>query len=321
MSARNFALVVILGVLWGCSQAVVRDDLGVEEPPDLRGARPEDLRGAFGLPDLRAPVEAPDLRAPPADLRMPPPPDLREPADLAAAPRGIGDPCTDSAQCKTGPAPVCWKNTVLDKMGYSKTPGGYCSSTCTSDMDCGGAGTCGDFGADGMFCLRFCRDAATCRHPGYACRFYGSDGICYPEAIFDCDPKVAACTQAGTGLAGGCERRAYEDKGTCRASCGVGVGSCLLLGLLSQQCVYYDGTGAPFLDAFKGPICLPSPAAPVMPGGGCLYLNQCTDGYQCDSLMNTCQKLCVKGGTPACSGGMSCADAFGTAADGPGLCR
>src|SRR5262249_2159920 len=111
---------------------------------------------------------------------------------------GIGDPCTADTDCAAGPMPSCWKSNVLNNPGNPATPNGYCSSKCTTETDCGTGGHCVNLGA-AKYCLKMCSDATTCRHPGYACAFYGPDGVCYPDTIFDCNPKMGTgtCTEAG----------------------------------------------------------------------------------------------------------------------------
>jgi hypothetical protein len=76
----------------------------------------------------------------------------------------------------------------------------------------------------------------------------------------------------------------------------------------------------PAMDGWKGPICVESPATPLNPGDACSYLNQCKDGYQCDTATGTCQQLCTQGGMPMCAMGL-CINAFMTGATGPGICR
>ena len=263
-----------------------------------------------------------DMTVPPGDMAKPDmatSPDMTAPADMTGGAGAIGDPCTSDAVCKKGPSPVCWKSNVGNNPMNPATPGGYCSSECTSDAACGTGARCVSLGAK-SYCLASCNSATTCRKPGYACSYYDMAGVCFPDTIFDCNTKTATCTEAGTGKMGGCIRQAYEDKGTCAASCTAGTGTCASIGSTKRQCIYLDATRAPNSDAWKGLICLESPATAVTPGGSCGYLNDCTDGYQCDGASSTCRQICTKGGTPACTMGM-CADAFGTTATGPGLCR
>ena len=198
--------------------------------------------------------------------------------------------------------------------------GGYCSSECTSDAACGPWTHCVSMvGTGKKYCLASCDNATTCRKPGYACRYYGGDGVCYPDSIYDCSPKVATCTEKGTGKPGGCVREAYEDKGTCAASCTAGTGTCASVGTIKRQCVYWDATKATTGDLWKGLICMRSPATPVAAGGACNYVNECTDGYQCDGPFGLCRQLCNKTGAPTCTAG-TCTDVFGTSTT-PGLCR
>ncbi|MFO0575945.1 MAG: hypothetical protein U1A78_18250 [Polyangia bacterium] len=266
------------------------------------------------------------------DMSTPPPSDMGGARDMSTPPPSdggmmmmgaIGAPCTDDTQCSAGPMPKCWKSNVLNNTSNPATPGGYCSSSCTSDSQCGSGGRCVDFGPGGKNCLAGCSSATACRKPGYACRFYETAGVCYPDSVFDCDPSTTgACTEAGTGKAGGCMRGAYENKGSCIASCTVGTGTCAAgAGGVKRQCIYVDTTVGTFKDKWKGPTCLDSPASPVMPGGACSYTNDCTDGYQCDGATGTCKQLCLSGGMPACTMG-TCADAFKTTPmASPGICR
>ncbi len=288
-----------------------------------------------------------DMPAAPEDLSLPPPPpsdmgrsssDMGRPssdmgassADMAAggdmgiaATGAIGDPCTSDSDCKEGTKPSCWKKYVLNVSLNAPMPGGYCSSPCTVDTDCGSDGSCVTFNPAGTYCLKKCSDAVTCRHPGYACGFNGPAGVCYSDVGFDCDPKTGTgtCTESGTMKAGGCLRGAYEDKGLCSASCTVGTGTCGVGPAgETRQCIYLDTNNDGFMDAFKGLICLDSFPTPLSTGTACTYLNQCVDGDECDPVDNTCHVLCIKGGMPGCGSGMSCDDDLMTPTSGPGLC-
>ena len=283
-------------------------------PVDMSGM-PVDMSGM--RPDLAGPV---DMSMTGGDMSSPV--DMATRSDMAMTMSGgIGDPCTDDTGCKVGPSPKCWKSNVLNNTANPPTPGGYCSAACTADAQCGTGNRCVNLGP-GSFCLAGCSNATTCRHPGYACTYYDTAGICFPDSRLDCDPKASmgACTEAGTGKAGGCLRQAYENKGTCAASCTVGSGTCAALAGANRQCIYLDATKTTAMDAWKGPICIQSFATPKNPGDACTFLNECKDGYQCDNLSSTCQQLCVKGGMPMCAMGV-CADAFMTPATGPGICR
>ena len=159
--------------------------------------------------------------------------------------------------------------------------------------------------------------------PGYACSFFGGAGVCYPDSIFDCDPKASGgtCTESGSGKSGGCLRGAYEDKGNCAASCNVGAGNCADKPMgVKRGCIWVDLSRTTFMDAYKGLICAQLPAMPKMVGASCTFLNECADGAECDSIDGKCRAMCVKGGTPACTMGM-CMDDLMTPMGGPGLCR
>ena len=289
-------------------------------PADMPG--PGDMSGPSDMPrpDMPGPTDmATSTDLPRTD--MTPSSDMSSSGDMAGGSGGIGDPCTADTGCKKGPTPTCWKSNVLNNPMNPATPSGYCSSECTSDAACGAGARCVSLGMK-SYCLASCNNATTCRKPGYACSYYDTAGVCFPDTIFDCNTKAATCTESGSGKMGGCIRQAYEDKGTCAASCTAGSGTCASVGTTKRQCIYLDATRPPNSDAWKGLICLESPATAVMPGGSCSYLNDCTDGYQCDGASSSCRQLCGKGagGMPACTMG-TCADAFGTPATGPGLCR
>ena len=68
----------------------------------------------------------------------------------------------------------------------------------------------------------------------------------------------------------------------------------------------------------KGALCYASVASPKMPGATC-FVNECTDGNQCDRVDRKCHQLCVQGVCRPAP--LACADAFMSMAMGPGLCR
>ena len=196
---------------------------------------------------------------------------------------------------------------------------------CLDDADCGSNGTCVPIGNAGKFCLLRCQNARTCR-TGYACAYYGNAGVCYSADIFDCDPtaNMGTCTESGSGKAGGCVRRAYENKGNCTASCTLAAGNCAARNGKNRHCVYYADPGpGPMMaaDPYKGLLCFDNAPTPVAAGADCNAVDECVDGYQCDTLDGKCRQLCTKGGgMPTCATG-TCADPFMTANTGPGLCR
>jgi hypothetical protein len=264
------------------------------------------------------------MTMPPADMTMTPDggrTDMSTTTDGGTGMSGIGDPCTADTDCKVGTVPSCWKANVLNNTANPATPSGYCSAKCTADTECGAGNRCVSFGTE-SHCLKGCADAVTCRHPGYACAFIAS-GVCYPDTIYDCDPKAGTgtCTEAMTGKAGGCLRQAFEDKGVCQASCAVGPGTCADRAGRKRQCIYYDASKGGFMDTYKGLICAQSVAMPKMAGDACTFLNECVDGAECDPIDGKCHMMCVKGGTPGCTSPAMCQDDFMTPAGGPGLCR
>ena len=316
-------------------------DLATPPPVDLAPCNPADP--GCPQPDMSKPPG--DMNTPPADMVTPPTDMPKPPADMVTPPTdmtmttdggrtdmttpptdggsgagGIGDPCTADTDCKVGGMPTCWKANVLNNTLNPPTPGGYCSAKCTADTDCGSGNKCISLGTD-KYCLKGCADAVTCRHSGYACAFIGN-GVCYPDTIFDCDPKAGTgtCTEAGTGKAGGCLRGAFEDKGNCQASCAIGPGTCADLGGRKRQCIYYDMTRDGFSDTYKGLICASQVAMPKATGAMCSYLNECVDGDECSPIDGTCRVMCGKSGSPACAMG-TCQDDLMSPSGSAGLCR
>jgi len=248
----------------------------------------------------------------------------------------IGGPCTIDTNCTEGTKPVCFKKTLFNKTGLLPTAGGYCSSTCTSDADCGSDSHCENFGTLGGACLANCMSATDCRTPGYAC--FGSFGGCFPDGNLTCDPSAGDGTCTLGKLAGGCVRSALGtgNTGQCRESCEVGVGTCAADTNGPRHCVFSDGTHdstqAATGDKFKGGLCdgvvtNPGPIADdvdcnyIAAGQttGAHYIDVCVDGSECwtkffgTTADEKCHKLCYKnnmvpaspdGGTNFADGGM-----------------
>jgi hypothetical protein len=247
--------------------------------------------------------------------------------DFAVAPTGqmvkpgdIGTACTQNMDCKQGKTPVCWKQTLFDASGLLPTPGGYCSSVCDADADCGTDHLCLDFGARGKACIAGCGDAVTCRHPGYSCAYLDQEGNniitgCWPNDNLTCNPKEDTCTDPRYGMPGGCYRQAIEDEGggICLQTCVAGDFCDPNIFDDPLQCLYIDFTDGG--DAFRGTICFPSSDMPKDPGATCMYSNECQDGYQCDNRMTggskKCEKICnLNGRSPRCTGGQTCQKIF-----------
>jgi hypothetical protein len=253
----------------------------------------------------------------------------------------IGDPCQQSSECQAGPRPFC----------YAQATGGYCSSTCNGDGDCGVDGECVLFGALGRICMHRCTSDAQCR-PGYACFTVGA---CLTSEGFDCDPTAGdgSCSTAKVKK-GACVRTALGKglRGQCTEQCSVGTGSCSDAGGLPRQCLVADLTrnadGSPTGDAWKGPACAMSLVSPPPPAVGeeCSYPGPdgkpqhydyaCGEGSECllSSLGaasagqvrgdDRCRPLCyLPGGGPdealsasvspasACAAGATCTDVWG----------
>ncbi len=250
--------------------------------------------------------------------------------DMAGA-GAIGSPCKATTDCHDGTAPVCWTKTLFNTSGYLGVRNGYCSSTCTTDTDCGSMGTCTDFGTQGKFCLANCTAATDCR-TGYACFNGNPSNTCFPSGNLTCDPTMngASCALGG-GKEGGCVRAAVGtgNTGFCYDTCLIGKDTCApnTDGSL-RHCIVDDETkdamGTATGDLWKGPICFDvvTNPGPIADGLECLYqaagqssamqfIDVCIDGDQCDVMNastmptgdNLCHQLCYL------PGGMSGNDA------------
>jgi hypothetical protein len=86
----------------------------------------------------------------------------------------VGDPCSGPGDCTGIPGGTveCVEEIDLSMIGMgSRTlPGGYCSSSCTSDGDCGGSASCVNMVVRQM-CLKPCTSDGDCRTTeGYSCQ-------------------------------------------------------------------------------------------------------------------------------------------------------
>lgn len=255
--------------------------------------------------------------------------------DFAIEPGSIGSPCSDTTQCKAGLAPVCWKKNLLEDPGNLPVKNGYCSSTCASDNDCGGSGTCQTVVAGAQkYCLRSCVGPTACRsNEGQGCYILTPrSGYCYPTDRLSCNPtQIDPATKNGTCPGSvpesGCIRRTFEDIGECRELCTLVPGSCPVREGRPQHCVYLDATvdgkGAATRDTFKGLICFPLYGDARQPGESCSYFDECVDGYQCNLVATgdkKCHQLCIVGAMNVCDNGLTCKDAFKNGVGKPGLC-
>ncbi|MCS6914989.1 MAG: hypothetical protein RMK29_20950 [Myxococcales bacterium] len=294
-------------------------------------AQEPNAEGDMAMPDLAMPDLAATCQADPlpqVDFAVPP-------TGQQVQPGNIGTPCNTNADCRQGTSPVCWQRTLFNQMGLLETPGGYCSSTCNTDADCcNGRADCEhlclDFGMRfGKACIAGCRDAVTCRHPGYSCAYLSvvNNNIltgCWPNGNLTCNPKEPECTDPRYGQPGACWRQAIEDQrgGICLQLCQVGEPCDPSIFDEPLQCLYIDFTQEG--DAFRGTMCFPGVEMPKDPGATCRFSNECTDGYQCDNRMNggsrVCEKMCnLKGRNPRCPTGQVCTKVFPSCE--AGLCK
>jgi hypothetical protein len=250
--------------------------------------------------------------------------DLLTPTDGPGA-GAIGSTCKAASDCNAGTTPTCFSKYFNNKTGNVQTRGGYCSSPCTADADCGGAGaTCVDFGSDGKFCIAGCMAATDCRQ-FYACFNFG----CFPSDNLTCDSTMNNGTCTYLGRPGGCVRQALGtgNKGECFEGCAVGVDTCAPDGNGNvRHCIVDDertNTNPDMTssnDKWVGPVCLfaDSTITPIADGTECKFTQPdgtiahftdiCVDGDECyiqgtaaaghgfdANGDNLCHKLCYLG--------------------------
>jgi hypothetical protein len=116
---------------------------------------------------------------------------------------GVGIPCTATTQCTTGASPGCLPQ-VLPDGGQSGFPGGWCSSGCNTDADCGPGGVCLSTGQQNL-CFAACtgvRQAGNSCRSGYICDeltyvdggAITTFGFCLPN----CNTSPGFCTSVCT---------------------------------------------------------------------------------------------------------------------------
>lgn len=252
---------------------------------------------------------------------------------------GVGAACTATTDCTEGKGErVCWRDTLLNNPKGTRTPGGYCSASCTRDTDCGANNYCVSFAPmGGLFCVAGCSDPSTCRKSDYLCTYLDTVNACLPRLPqLTCDPKASApCTVTAVPMdpmspkSGACVRQALEDgmSGICYPTCAPG-DSCGSDAMGQDlACRFLDTIRSG--DGFRGTLCTPiSPRSTTQGlGAPCTYSDDCQAGFQCDSdfvrtgATGRCLPLCrTTGGGPACPVGYACQDTFGTCG-GAGLCR
>ncbi len=169
-------------------------------------------------------------------------------ADRVAGGRGLGEPCTEDAACRTG---RCWVEP-----GYDPARAGYCTRSCEEDADCPGGfhcrargeervcvrgprpgvggeregpGTgadclvnedCGPGGfcatrGDARWCTEFCEAAEDCPE-GFDCIEAGEAKVCAPMR------RVAGqrCDASEECLSERCEPLGEHGEGVCTRACG-----------------------------------------------------------------------------------------------------
>jgi hypothetical protein len=98
----------------------------------------------------------------------------------------VGAPCSDDTQCTTGPYPFC----IGSDQDFS---GGYCSSACNSDQQCGHNGVCvpnivqgGPGGGTFSACFAGCNGNNDCRSK-YNCLNDNNQKFCFAFCVTDMD--------------------------------------------------------------------------------------------------------------------------------------
>jgi len=263
----------------------------------------------------------------------------------------VGAKCAASTDCTEGKTPICWRQSLFNQSGFLSTHGGYCSSSCTTDGDCG-TGHCVNFGTQGHFCLANCSsptDPCPSR-ASYACFL---DGTCFPTDNLSCDPTMGDGSCA-TGIGpGGCQRAALGtgNKGFCVQQCDVGVGTCGPdQGGNPQHCIIdderqnVDQNMVKYGDKWVGPMCFakadPVMFPPIATGAECKatimgmsfhFSDICVDGDECyvkgmspagmgfDAAGdNLCKQMCYLSATPQIDGGAVVPDGGTVAGACPG---
>lgn len=99
----------------------------------------------------------------------------------------VGTPCTQDLDCGAEQATCAqelpYGGLVTDEL--TKAVGGYCTSRCALDSECGGGSQCINYGVQGGICLATCTQSAQCRD-GYTCLVHDRDhdaeaGVCVPK--------------------------------------------------------------------------------------------------------------------------------------------
>jgi hypothetical protein len=243
-----------------------------------------------------------------------------------------GKECSTNEDCATG---ICLRVFAAGFGGENmEAPGGYCSTTCTANADCGAGGTCsGAFAGAGGRCLKSCSAASDCRE-GYRCvnalgmPVAGGAGMQDPTGgllgASACEP-IPATTQLADGIVGA----------PCTGAADCGAGRCQT----GNEMMMYPGgycTGACLQDSdcgANGSCTLPLTGGAGTCYRGCQSDKDCREGYRC--RLNGNLQQCVPGAAPladdvvgsACStdqdcGGamMSCRAILGTSTATGGYC-
>lgn len=198
---------------------------------------------------------------------------------------GLGEPCTVTDQCAGG---LCFDEESTG------APGGFCSSTCESGLDCATGFGCFLLGADQWYCLARCTVGANVCRSGYACIDPANLGetVCWPFCQQDvdcpttgaCDLWSGLCKEAATGADNGapCLEAAGCKGGICRTDLpdGYCVSHCVLSAGLCPQ----DGACVDAYAGARGDVgqCY----------DGCLNPGDCRSGYNCVTPPSSTYLVC-----------------------------
>lgn len=81
-------------------------------------------------------------------------------------PGSTGAACTMPSDCTMLTSAMC----LTDIGGFYSFPGGYCTTSCMSDAECGAGGGCLMIPVLGGYCVKSCTAASDCREgEGYTC--------------------------------------------------------------------------------------------------------------------------------------------------------
>ncbi len=197
----------------------------------------------------------------------------------------VGADCSTDFSCANL---MCRRNTSSGSATY---PGGYCTTTCVTDGDCGPTGLCvgkelATYGESDKFCLKRCTDANQCRN-GYNCYSLGAQGnACWLAALPPRDAGPPA-NKVGIGCSKNPECTNPPEDGFCIPETTADGGSSGFMGgYCTAECddsAHCSADGGAICVTFEDNLnaCLQACASP---GAG---QSSCRAGYVCLTLTNS----------------------------------